>query len=164
LAALVAVFGTVAGWDILAAELRREEPYRMRRLTAESSIEMTADRPWTGFGLGTWQVVYPAYARVDDGLFDNQAHNDWVQWAAEGGVPMVALMVTLAVTLAPAAVRSVWGIGLLFVLAHCAVEYHFQQRPGFGCLFFLVAGAVVTRKAGAPVGGDRRMGQGRGAG
>lgn len=143
LAALVAVFGTVAGWDVLVAELRRREPYEMRRLTALSSIEMAADRPWTGSGLGTWQVVYPAYARFDDGLFDNQAHNDWVQWAAEGGVPMLALMAALAAAMAPGAVRSVWGIGLLFVLAHCVVEYHFQQRPGFGCLYFLVAGIVA---------------------
>lgn len=39
-----------------------------------------------GFGLGNWPRAYPRYAVFDDGNYVNQAHNDWAQWAVEGGV------------------------------------------------------------------------------
>ena len=29
----------------------------------------------------------PHYAIVDIGAYANQAHNDWLQWTAEGGIP-----------------------------------------------------------------------------
>jgi hypothetical protein len=48
---------------------------------------MIHDRLWAGLGLGTWSAAYPAYASYDDGTFVNQAHNDWLQWGAEGGLP-----------------------------------------------------------------------------
>jgi O-antigen ligase len=53
---------------------------------------MAREKPWTGFGLGIWPTVYPANALYDDGTFVNEAHNDWLQWAVEGGVPLVAAM------------------------------------------------------------------------
>jgi O-antigen ligase len=144
LALPVLIVGAVAGLDALMKDLRRQQPFQLRNQLTASTIEMAMDRPWTGFGFGAWPVVYPAYARFDDGMFDNQAHNDWAQWAAEGGVPLLLLMAGFAVAVAGPAIRSMWGIGLLFVLAHCAMEYHFQQRPGFGCLFFAMAGACAS--------------------
>ncbi|MCP5116599.1 MAG: hypothetical protein GY953_37700 [bacterium] len=92
-----------------------------------------------GFGLATWSTAYPAYARFDDGLFDNQAHNDWAQWAAEGGIPFLLLMLLMAGLLTRPAMRTVWGVGLLAVLVHCFVDYHFQQRPVFGYVYFALA-------------------------
>lgn len=142
MAALVAVVGAITGWQALEKDLHRETPLELRCLLTRATLEMAAARPWTGYGLGTWSTVYPGYAAFDDGVFDNQAHNDWVQWLAEGGVPFLAILLAMTVTVAASAVRSLWGIGLLFVLAHCLIEYHFQQRPGFGCLFFAIAGSV----------------------
>ena len=143
LAALVAVLVTVTGWDLLAGKLAREDALRVRRWLAASSIEMTRDRPWMGWGLGTWAIVYPAHATFDDGIYDNQAHNDWAQWTAEGGLPFLGLTVLMAVMIARAAMRVPWAIGLLFVLAHCVIDYHFQERPAFGALYFAVCGAAT---------------------
>jgi O-antigen ligase len=134
----------VVGWEPLVNKYARSRPYQDRMMLLESTIEMARERPWTGFGLGTWQTVYPAYAKFDDGLFDNQAHNDWAQWAAEGGVATLGCMMWFAAMLVRPALRSVWGIGLLSVLAHCWVEYHFQQRPAFGYFYFALAGALLS--------------------
>jgi O-antigen ligase len=143
---LALAFAAAMGWTPLWAKLRRADPWGERRLLTLASIEMALERPWFGFGLGTWSVAYPAYARFDDGLFDNQAHNDWAQWAAEGGLPFLAAMVAVAALLAVRARRSVWGLGLLAVLAHCLVDYHFQQRPAFGYYYFALAGVLALER------------------
>jgi len=159
----VAVFTGVVGWERLWVKMGQADPYAARRELLVSSLEMARERPWTGWGLGTWATVYPAYAKFDDGLYDNQAHNDWVQWAAEGGLPFVGLMVLFVTGLARPAVRSVWGIGLLSVLVHCAVEYHFQQRAAFGYFYFAMAGAVLSGYGDKSV-SDRAAEDGEGSG
>lgn len=139
-ATLAAAMLTVTGWDALAEKLERQTPLRVRAELARSTLEMARDRPLLGWGLGTWHVVYPAYARFDDGAIDNQAHNDWLQWLAEGGGPFLLAMLLLAGGAIGAGWRTGWGLGLAFVLAHCAIEYHFQERPIFGALYFALAG------------------------
>ena len=44
---------------------------------------MIRERPLQGYGQGNWATVYPSHARVDDGRYANQAHNDWLQMFAE---------------------------------------------------------------------------------
>jgi O-antigen ligase len=107
-------------------------------------MRMTADRPWMGAGLGTWSTVYPKYAHIDTGEFMNQAHNDWVQWAAEGGVPFVLLMILFAAALCGPAFQSVYGIGAVVFLLHAFVDYPMQQRPALAAWFFAMAGAAVA--------------------
>jgi hypothetical protein len=142
LGAAVAV--AVIGWAPLWNRFQQADPYSVRREMLISSLAMIKDRPAVGFGLGAWPAAYPGYALFDDGQFANQAHNDWAQWAVEGGLPALAAMVWLAVSLAAPAVRSVWGLGVLFVLAHSLVDYPLQQRPQLAGWFFALAGAVAA--------------------
>ena len=90
--AAMALLAAIVGWQPIWARLQEPNPYSLRLDLVKSSIAMVCDRPWTGSGLGTWPIAYPAYARFDDGTFVNQAHNDWLQWAVEGGVPMLLLL------------------------------------------------------------------------
>jgi hypothetical protein len=41
------------------------------------------------------------------------------------------------------AVRSLWGLGVLFVLVHAAVDYPLQQRPALGAWFFLFTVIII---------------------
>jgi O-antigen ligase len=141
-AALIAAgaLGSVVGWESIWNRLQEPHPYTLRANLARSSLEMARDRPLLGFGLGTWSDAYPAYARFDDGLFANQAHNDWAQWAAEGGVPFLLIMVAIVALLARPAFRSLWGLGLMVVFIHAFVDYPMQQRPALTAFFFALAG------------------------
>ncbi|HEY2842648.1 MAG TPA: O-antigen ligase family protein [Bryobacteraceae bacterium] len=141
--AMLGILGAVAGWDLIWRRLQELHPYALRQNFLLSSLAMVRERPWTGFGLGTWSEVYPGFARFDDGLFANQAHNDWVQWAAEGGLPFFFLMLGVAGRAIRPAFRCLWGLGLLAVFVHCCVDYPMQQRPALAAFFFAMLGILM---------------------
>ena len=147
--AAVAILTFVAGWETIWARLQEPHPYSLREDLVRSTLDMIAERPWTGWGLGTWSTAYPAFARFDDGSFVNQAHNDWLQWAAEGGIPMLLVMLWLVARSGGSAWRSLWGIGMLGVFVHALLDYPFGQRPALAVFFFALWGAVsAVRPAG----------------
>jgi O-antigen ligase len=134
----------VVGWQTIWERLQEPHPYSLRADLNRSSLAMVRDLPVTGFGLGTWSSAYPKYALYDDGTFVNQAHNDWAQWAVEGGVPLFLAMLGVVAMLAPRAGRSLWGIGLMAVFVHAAVDYPFEQRPALAAYFFALMGALAA--------------------
>ena len=150
------VLGAVAGWEVIWKRLQEPHPYSLRQDFLLSSLEMVRERPLTGFGLGTWSEVYPGFARFDDGLFANQAHNDWAQWAAEGGIPFFLLMVGVAGMAIRPAFRSLWGLGLLSVFLHCCIDYPMQQRPALAAFFFAMLGILMALPIAKPTPMDLR--------
>jgi hypothetical protein len=121
-----------------------------------SSLEAFSARGLAGLllfsiGLGTWPTAYPRYAHFDDGTFVNQAHNDWIQWAAEGGIPVALFLAFFAFIAFGPAIRSLWGLGVVWVSAHACVDYPLQQRPAVAAWFFLFAVMAVEA--------DRRRGR-----
>jgi O-antigen ligase len=143
LAAVVVLTGVV-GWKPLWKRLQEPHPYSLRKDLVLSSLAMVRDRPLTGFGLGTWPEAYPAYARFDDGTYVNQAHNDWLQWAAEGGLLFLAAMLAIAGWSVGPAVRSLWGVGILGVWLHALIDYPMQQRPALAAFFFALLGTLAA--------------------
>jgi O-antigen ligase len=145
--AAVAVLTSVVGWEPLWKRLQEPHPYSRRKDLVLSSIDMVRDRPLRGFGLGTWPEAYPGYARFDDGAYVNQAHNDWIQWAAEGGLLFLALMLAIAGWSVGPAVRSLWGVGILSVWLHALIDYPMQQRPALAAFFFALLGTLAAATA-----------------
>jgi O-antigen ligase len=133
----------VVGWQTIWERLQEPNPYSLRADLNRSSLAMVRDRPVAGFGLGTWSSAYPKYALYDDGTFVNQAHNDWAQWAVEGGVPLFLAMLFVVGMLVPRAVRSLWGMGLMAVFVHAGVDYPFEQRPALAAYFFALVGVLA---------------------
>jgi O-antigen ligase len=144
--AAVIALAAIAGWEVVWRRFQEPHPYSMRQDLLRSSLAMIRERPLTGFGLGAWSSAYPRFALYDDGMFVNQAHNDWVQWAAEGGVPFFLVMLSVAVLAVRPALRSIWGIGLLAVFVHALVDYPFQQRPALAAFFFALLGTLLSEK------------------
>jgi O-antigen ligase len=142
-AAMAVVLSTLwvyaAGSDLVIRKLQQNDQLNVRRDMNRSSIEMIKARPLTGWGLDTYVPVYRAFATYDDGTYVNRAHNDWLQWLAEGGVffaaPMLAI---LGFSLRPA-IRSGWGLGLVVVCLHAFVDYPFARLGVCGWYFALAA-------------------------
>ena len=86
----------VVGWQGLADRLGTPGTEVLRMDAVRASLAMIQHRPWLGSGLGTWARMYPRHAGLDTGVAVNQAHNDWAQWAAEGGLPFLVVMILFA--------------------------------------------------------------------
>jgi hypothetical protein len=131
MAVLLAAFAAVVGYQSLWGRFWTPDPLGVRRELAVSSFHMAASHPWFGTGLGTWPTVYPRYAIIDIGAFANQAHDDWLQWIVEGGLPFGILLTTLFFWSVRPAFRSIWGLGVVAVFLHAIVDYPFS-RPALG--------------------------------
>jgi hypothetical protein len=143
---LLAILTCVVGWGSAWQRLRSSDPFATRREFAVASTHMIAARPWFGFGLGTWPVVYPEYAIIDTGTFANRAHDDWLEWTAEGGLPFGLAMATLFLWTLRPAFRSVWGVGVVAVFLHAAVDYPFSR---LGLAAWIVVAIALLSGAGA---------------
>jgi hypothetical protein len=157
---MLIVMGLAVGPDRLFVKLQQKDPYFGRREYAESSLRMIPDHAFMGVGLGNWPAAYPAYAIFDEGYFANQAHNDWAQWAVEGGLPFAVLILSIAVWSIPNAFRTGWGIGLIMVFLQCFVDYPIQ-RMGVAVIFFTMIAASAYEDESLPR-GRRITGAGRG--
>ena len=146
IAVLAAIAVAFAGWQGLESRFEARGTEALRGDALRASVQMVRDRPWTGSGIGTWPAMYPAYAGFDSGLFMNQAHNDWAQWAAEGGLPFAFFLAAFAALSCKPAIRSIYGLGIVAFLLHALVDYPMQQRPGIAVWFFAVAGATAAWK------------------
>ena len=147
-ACFAAIAIAVVGWQGLRDRLGAPGTEVLRMDAVRASLAMVHDRPWMGSGLGTWTHMYPRYAGLDTGLTVNQAHNDWAQWAAEGGLPFLLVMILFAGLLCKPAFRSIYGLGVAAVLLHALVDYPMQQRPALAAWWFTMAGAAWARGAG----------------
>jgi len=140
-AVVAAALVAIAGAGTLAGRIHAPDSFAYRREIVASTLEMIGERPWLGFGLGTFPRIYPGYARFDAGAEVNHAHNDWLEWAAEGGIPFALVWMVLAASIAPAAVRCGWGVGLAAVFLHALVDYPFA-KPGLAAWTFALIGTL----------------------
>lgn len=136
----------VVGTDVLWKRAGDPDPLGHRPEIAGATLEMIAERPWTGFGVGTFETVYPAFARFDIGQVVNHAHNDWLEWAAEGGIPFLLLLSVFAAWHLRPAFRSVWGIGVAAVFVHALVDYPLQRVGVAGWVVFMLAAVAAEQR------------------
>ncbi len=138
-------FTAVVGWRHLWDRFHDPDPFRGRREILISTLAMTRARPWTGFGLGNYENIYPGYAVFDTGDIVDHAHNDWAEWAAEGGLPFLVCLLAAGLWIAPRSIQSLWGLGVVAVLLHSAIDFP-MQRHALALWFFVMLGAVCARK------------------
>ncbi len=68
-------------------------------------------------------------------------------------MPFFLLMLGIAAWTVRPAIRTLWGVGMLFVFMHCLLDYPMQQRPALAAFFFAMLGAVCVERASACDGG-----------
>lgn len=147
---LSVIFIYAAGFEILIAKLQQNDQLAVRRNIDRSSLAMIRAHPFAGWGLDTYVPVYRMFARYDDGTYVNRAHNDWLQWAAEGGVFFSAAMLVILIWSIRPAIRSGWGVGLIALCIHALVDYPFARFGVCGwyfCLLGMLAAARPNQRA-----------------
>jgi O-antigen ligase len=135
----------VVGPDVIWNRFQDKDPFRYRRQIAVSTVQMIEQRPWLGFGLGTYLNVYPEFASFDTGLIVDHAHDDWAEWTAEGGIPMLLLMLAIAAASFRPALRSGWALGIHAVFLHSLIDFPLQI-PAIGALLFTFLAALCSEE------------------
>jgi O-antigen ligase len=138
----------------LSERFEEAQPYALRWAVAQTTWGLFLKRPWTGYGAGTFEQVYPSAAPVETGMLWNFAHNDIVQFAMEWGiVGIAAIACTLALLLRHRWRREVWlcvVLPVLTALAHSWFDFPLQIPAVMAALMVLLAqveteGAVVAQ-------------------
>jgi hypothetical protein len=146
LAGSTALVVAIVGFETASHRFYSEALTLGRVQFARSTLHMIAARPLAGWGLGCWPAVYPAFATFDPGPAVNQAHTDWLQWTAEGGLPVgIAMLAVVVWSLGPV-LRSIWGLGVLAVFIHAGFDYPFS-RPAIGAWPILMLAMVVANES-----------------
>ena len=149
---LATAFTLAVGWEHVWYKFQQNDQYLVRREFMLAAIDMAKHRPLTGYGLGTFPEVYQRYAIRDFPLYVNHAHNDWAEFAADGGFPFLLLVLIPFAVAIPTAIRNPWGLGLLAVMVHACVDYPFPRPAVSGWMFLMLALLYMTR---IPVEDDR---------
>ncbi|MEB3231252.1 MAG: O-antigen ligase family protein, partial [Leptolyngbyaceae bacterium] len=73
------------------------------------AIDLIAERPWLGWGPGSFKFLYPA--RLIDPTYDSvfHTHNLWLLLGAEYGIPVMVLLSTVIGFICYRGVRAVWA-------------------------------------------------------
>ena len=142
---LAAIFTLVVGWERVWLRFQQNDPYVVRREFIVAAADMAKQRPLTGYGLGTFPEVYQRYAIKDFPFYANHAHNDWAEFAADGGVPFLLLVFIPFAACVPAAVRNPWGLGLIAIMLHACVDYPFPRPAVSGWLFVILGLLYMAR-------------------
>jgi len=126
--------------------LLQDQSFEERLHLWRSAARMTAERPVTGWGLGSWPLLQGRWTHHgDDALLvlergtghSNIAHNYWAQWAAETGGVGLALHVALLGAFVLSALRAL-----------PAIPSNYRQTLLMGCIAVCVGAAVDA--VGAP--------------
>ena len=132
------VLTLVVGWERVWQRFQEADPFAVRREFLAAAVDMAKHRPVAGYGLGTYPAVYQSYAVMDFPFIANQAHNDWTQFAAEGGLPFLGMILIPFARVVPGTFRFTASLGITAVMLHACVDYPFPKPAVAGWLFAML--------------------------
>jgi O-antigen ligase len=152
------VLDRVAQGQPSASEQQRESFFSSRGWVWRDTLTMIRANPILGVGLGAYGTAFPIYTRSDGSLRVPQAHNDFLQIAADCGIPGALLAIWFIALVFRAVARGMKsrdpllaglalgaGAGIFAILVHSIFDFNLQLPAN--ALLFLVLSAVASRIA-----------------
>jgi O-antigen ligase len=129
------------------------------------TLALVAERPLAGAGFGSFGEVYPRVQTAHLEFTVDHAHNDYLQMAAELGVPAAALLAASWIFLVRRGLRAALtdsattsqrvfsagsAGGVVALLAHAFLDFNLQL-PANALVFAVLLGMLAARPGGEPV-------------
>jgi O-antigen ligase len=148
------------------ADNQGETFFQSRGWIWRDTAAMIRDKWAMGVGLGAYRTAYPIYDSHDGSLVVEQAHNDYLQVASDGGIfgAVIALWFLFLLTrdiaralrhkshVLSATALGVGG-GIFALLVHSFFDFNFQIPSN--AMLFLVLASVVSQIASGATGEPR---------
>jgi len=148
----------------ISTEARSEISGGIRWKIDRDAFKMFLQRPVTGWGLGTFPVVYPQFRSFYTNFFVNQAHDDYIQLLVETGLLGFGIMVWFVIVLYRQAWRKIgnWTsdvsgavalaclLGVTGILIHSAVDFNLQI-PANAALFYVLCTVAAADPFAQPM-------------
>lgn len=129
-----------------------------RVLLDRSSFAMWKQRPWLGWGFGSWSALYPEFALFDDARTYDFAHNDYMQFLSETGLAGIACALAFLLLWGAAItdrrrrafsdparnLGTASAIACCGILVHSAVDMNLHIPANMLLFYFMAALATVT--------------------
>jgi len=148
IAALAVIWLAIATPVELWTRLQFEDPLAHRREIYTATTQMVIANPFKGIGIGAFAMAYPGFAAFDAGALVNYAHNDWLQWTAEGGIFAGGVMLAAALFACRNCLQHPWQLGPPIVFLHGLVDFPMQRVGLAAWIILLMAGTASTKKRG----------------
>ncbi len=92
------------------------------------TLHLIGTHPWAGTGLETFAVVYPSVQSAFPGQFVDHAHNDYLEFASECGIPATLILF-----------GAIFYVTALSVRSYRRRNSHLQRAIALGCFGSLIA-------------------------
>lgn len=127
-----------------------------RLLLWRDAIAMIHAAPFTGWGLGTYQVVYPLFTRASMPFIMDKAHNDYLELAAGWGLPAAIAWWAMLIWLVGICWRAIFvrrsnrlfptlGVGASILVGIHSVFDFSLQMPAIALTYAIILGVGVAQ-------------------
>jgi O-antigen ligase len=141
----------------LHSEVRQELSGGVRLTIDRDCLRMWRERPFLGWGLGTFPVVYPRFRSFYTTFFVNQAHNDYLQLLVETGLGgfLIALWFLVLTFRKARAKLENWTetvsgaltaaalLGVIGILVHSLLDFNLQI-PANAAMFYVLCAIAAA--------------------
>ncbi len=121
-------------------------------------LRMLLKRPFLGWGLGAFPIVYPEFRSFYTNMFVNQAHNDYLQLLVETGLAGFSIVVWFLVLVfrqaagklknwtenATGALTVAALLGCVGILVHSFLDFNLQI-PANAALFYVLCAIAASK-------------------
>jgi len=139
------------------SEAREEINGGVRLSIDRDCLRMLVKRPFLGWGLGTFPIVYPEFRSFYTTFFVNQAHNDYLQLLVETGLAGFSIAVWFLVLVfrqaagklknwtetASGALTVAALLGCVGILVHSFLDFNLQI-PANAALFYVLCAIAAS--------------------
>ena len=156
---ITAAFGTWLGSDRLLGRLAEVNKEGGRIQLVKDSMRMFREHPVTGWGLGTFPVVYPKFRSFATDFYVNEAHNDFIQLLVETGILGFSTGVALLILVFHRGIQNIrstvfgsWRtiavcaslVGVVGLSVHSLFDFNLQI-PANALLFYVLCAVAGSK-------------------